>query len=159
MSRIFRREGIVILVSAVLCQSACEKNSPVVLQTTSSIAPAPRVFRTQVVIDGEAEQLRAVVAWPADRELGMYEIAAVADPLIDLKSDWGEYIGVGQSEVDDADLENSLSLRLKNINSVENLVSFCQDQNYEDCMILVYAKSDRVFTTRISDIVVYTEDD
>jgi len=153
MSRIFRREGIVILVSAVLCQSACEKNSPVVLQTTSSIAPAPRVFRTQVVIDGEAEQLRAVVAWPADRELGMYEIAAVADPLIDLKSDWGEYIGVGQSEVDDADLENSLSLRLKNINSVENLVSFCQD------LILVYAKSDRVFTTRISDIVVYTEDD
>ncbi len=128
------RIGFAAVVAILLCFASCAKRDP------------SRFFRTVTVSEAADAPagLAALILWPADRARSPDEIAALADPLIDLDPAWGQYTGVGQQRVDSGPLENRLNLSLSSLGSIKSLKTFC-DQHYPGALVLIYCDADDLF--------------
>ena len=93
------------------------------------------------------------MAWPAGEKIETFEIACLADPLIGQNPQWGSYVGVSQSLVKDGDINNHLSLDLADMESVQKLIEFCEQQKYHDAVVLIHSDRDKLFSPRIEEIV------
>lgn len=124
-------------------------------------APSPnaavRVFRTETVRQAAEtpEGLRATVVWPADRDLDKYELAALADTLIDLDPTWGSYRGVGQIRSESptsTTIDNRLEVQLTSLNSIDPLTAFCEEQ-HPGSIVLIHCDTDEVLVISGEQII------
>lgn len=135
----------------------------VTLGCDGRVARAPanvRVFITQGARGGDdgRPDLKGTFLWPVDQKLGKYQLAHVADPLFSLEPSWGSYSGVGQSIVNESNVQTHLDVDLTSIESIPHFVRFCRALGHKNGVVFVYRGREGISSPRIENVVgVYPE--
>jgi len=91
--------------------------------------------------------IEAKLMWPTDQELDMRKIGPVplAGQFLTDPPEWGSYIGVSQSSVEDdtgVHFFNMIHLALTSLDAIDKFKQYAIDHKYNEAIIVVFTDAD-----------------